>query len=169
MSRGVRALAALAGVVAFIVTGAAWLQSPHGITGDDAVRVAQRAFAAAGLGDAVVEPHPVPDDYDADGESSPTAVWKTVAALGEGKVELWLARSDGGSVFLDDRTDDGAAQLLTDQQFERLADYFDNPAAGRQASRNVAVTVAAALVALVAATLARDPFPTRRPSDEEPH
>ena len=161
-----RGLAALAGAVAFVVTAVAWTQGPKGISGDDAVSVAQRAFQAAGLTDAVVEPHAERGDYAADGERSPIAVWKTVADVQDGSVQLWLARSDGGSVFLDDRTDDGAAQLLTDEQFERLASFFDHPVSGRPAGRNMALTIAAALVALVAATLARDPF-ARRPAQQE--
>lgn len=161
----VRRLAALAGVVAFVVTAVAWLQAPRGISADDAVDVAQRAFVAAGLTDAVVEPHPERGDY-ASADHPTVAVWKTVAELGDGSVQLWLARADGASVFLDDRTDDGAAQLLTDEQFERLASFFDHPADDRSAGRNVALTIAAALVALVAVTLARDPFALASPQQE---
>lgn len=152
-----RALAILAGAIAFVVTAVAWLQTPHGMTADEAVQAAARALRSVGLADVVVEPHPTATDYSSSEGGSPIAVWKTVAEVGDGTVELWLARSDGQSVFLDDRTPDGHAQLLTDDQFGELARGFPNPAAERQVHRNLVITVAAALLAMVAVTLARDP------------
>lgn len=153
-----RPLAALAAVVAVAVTAVAWLQAPSDISGHEAVQAARAAFAAAGLADADVRPRAEPGDYSTGTGKAPIRVWKTFADLEGGTVELWLAQTDGESVFLDDRTPDGTSQLLTDVQFQELADHYENPALGRRVRRNLALTLAAALVALVAVTLARDPL-----------
>ena len=84
-------------------------------------------------------------------------MWKTEATLEAGTVDLWLAREDGEPVFLDDRTADGAAQLLTDAQFRQIGDHFENPALGRQVRRNLLVTLAAGLIVGVAAAARRRP------------
>lgn len=143
--------------MALVVTAVGWLQAPDGITGAEAITAARGAFVAAGLTDGVVRPQAEPGDYPAGPGRSPIPVWKTFADVGGGTVELWLARSDGESVFLDDRTPDGTAQLLSEAQFDVLADHYENPALGRQVRRDLALTAAAALVALVAATIAHDP------------
>lgn len=143
--------------MALVVTAVGWLQAPDSITGAEAVTAARGAFAAAGLGDGVVRPQAEPGDYPAGPGRSPIPVWRTFADVAGGTVELWLARSDGESVFLDDRTPDGTAQLLSDAQFEVLADHYENPALGRQVRRNLVLTAAAALVAFVAATIAHGP------------
>lgn len=151
------------------MTMVGWLEADPitPITPDEAVAIAERAFEAAGVRDAAVRPEAVPGRYSSPGDE-PVPVWKTFVDLDEGTVELWLARADGESVYLDDRTADGAGQLLTDRQFQALADHYENPALDRQRRRNVALTVAAALVVLVAATLARDPLAllTRHPTSE---
>jgi hypothetical protein len=138
--------ALLLGLVAVALTAVAWLQRPDHITAGEAVRAATGAFESAGLDDASVALRAVRDTYDAGGGDAPIEVWKTTATLEDGTVELWLARHDGEPVFLDDRTPDGAAQLLTDDQFRRIADHFENPALGRQLWRNVLVTLAAGLI-----------------------
>jgi hypothetical protein len=143
--------------VALVATAVGWLQAPDGITGAEAVTAARGAFAAAGLGDGVVRPQAEPGDYPTGSGRSPIPVWRTFADVAGGTVELWLARSDGESVFLDDRTPDGTAQLLSAEQFEVLADHYENPALGRQVRRNLVLTAAAALIAFVAATIAHDP------------
>lgn len=158
MTSLVRPLAALAGVVAVVVTAVGWLQTPGKITGREAVQTARHAFAAAGLADAEVRPRAEAGDYSVGTGKAPIEVWKTFAALEGGTVELWLAQADGESVFLDDRTPDGTSHLLTDAQFQELADHDENPALGRRVRRNLALTLAAALVALVAVTFARDPL-----------
>lgn len=167
----VRPVAAVAALVAVLVTAVGWLQSPDALTGDEAVVAAKEAFAAAGLDDAVVRPRPEPGDYSTGDDGPQVPVWKTFAELDEGTVELWLAKSDGESVFLDDRTPDGSSQLLSDAQFEQLADHYENPALGRQVRRNIVLTLAAALLALVGVTLAREPLallPAGRPDRSRP-
>jgi hypothetical protein len=157
-----RRLAALVGLVAIVVAGAAWLQQPEDITAPEAVRAATGAFEAAGLQDAAVALRAVPDTYDAGGDRDPIEVWRTSAEVDDGTVELWLAREDGEPVFLDDRNADGTAQLLTDEQFDAIGDHFENPALGRQIRRNLVLTLAAALVLALAVLLASND-PAHRP------
>jgi hypothetical protein len=151
-----RAAALLLGLVVIALTAAAWLQEPSRITAGEAVRAATGAFEAAGLQDASVALRAVPGTYDAGGESDTVKVWKTTAMLDEGNVELWLSREDGEPVYLDDRTPDGAAQLLTDAQFREIGDHFENPALGRQLRRNLLATLAAALILGVSVLLGVD-------------
>ena len=143
--------ALLIATVAILVTAVAWLQRPDDITAAEAVRAARGAFEAAGMTDATIDNRAVAGTYDDDGSRVP--VWKTSAELEDGTVGLWLSREDGESVFLDDRTPDGAAQLLTDAQFAAIGDHFENPALGRQVRRNLLVTVAAALLVFATAVL----------------
>lgn len=131
------------------VVAVGWLQSPDHITAPEAVAAAQSAYAAAGLNGAVVDPHPESGEYAGGSGHEPVAVWQTVAALDGGTVQLWLSRADGEAVFLDDRAPDGASQLLSDAQFQQLADHYENPAIGRQVRRNLLLTLGAVLVALV--------------------
>lgn len=145
-----RAVAAALALVALGVVTVAWLQSPDDLTRHDAVRVAEGAFDAAGVDGALVDPDAEAGRYVPGDDRRGIAVWKTSATVEGGTVQLWLARSDGESVFLDDRAPDGSSQLLTESQFRLLADHFENPAVDRQVRRNMVLTVAAAAVALVA-------------------
>lgn len=137
---------ALLGLAAILTAAVAWLQRPDDITAAEAVRAAEGAFEAAGLDGSLVDPDPVAGSYDAGEDQAPLGVWKTSATLEEGTVELWLSRDDGEPVFLDDRTPDGTAQILTDAQFRAIGDHVENPALGRQVRRNLVMTLAAALV-----------------------
>ena len=148
--------ALLLGLVAVGLTAAAWLQRPDHITAGEAVRAATGAFEAAGLQDASVALRAVPGSYDAGGDAAVVKVWKTRATIEDGTVELWLSREDGEPVYLDDRTADGAAQLLTDAQFRDIGNHFENPALGRQLRRNLLATVAAALILGVSVLLGVD-------------
>lgn len=141
-----KSAALLLGLTAVALTAVAWLQGPDHITSREAVQAAAGAFEAAGLEEASVSLRAVADTYDADGDRSPVEVWKTTANLEDGTVELWLSRKDGEPVFLDDRTSDGAAQLLTDAQFRQIGEHSENPALGRQLRRNLIVTLAGALI-----------------------
>jgi Flp pilus assembly protein TadB len=145
-----RRLALAVAVVAIAVAAAAWLEQPDDISAREAVRAATGAFEAAGLEDASVDLRAHADTYESrDGER--IRVWRTSAQVEEGPVELWLAREDGEPVYLDDRSPDGTAQLLTDEQFEAIGDHFENPALGRQVRRNLLLTLGAALVLAVIA------------------
>jgi hypothetical protein len=158
----VRLVAAALGLVGIGVVAVGWLQSPDHITAAEAVAAAESAYAAAGLRGAVVDPHPDAGEYAAVTGHEPIDVWETVATLDGGTVQLWLSRADGESVFLDDRAPDGGSQLLTDSQFQQLADHYENPAIGRQVRRNLVLTLAAALVMLVGLGLS---LVRRRPAE----
>lgn len=148
-----RIAAAALALVAVCAAAVAWLQNPDHITASEAVRAAERAFAAAGIRGAVVDPHPAAGVH-VDAGGGRVAVWITDAQLGGGTVQLWLARSDGASVYLDDRAPDGASHLVTKSQFERLDAFYENPAVARQVRRNIVLTLAAALLAAIAAGVA---------------
>lgn len=138
--------AAAFGLVAVAVVAIGWLQSPPDITGAEAVSAARGAFRAAGVDGARVDPHPRAGTYRPADDGAPLAVWRTSTRVRGGAVALWLAREDGEPVFLDDRSGDGATQLLSDSEFQALAAHFENPAAGRQIRRNLVLTLAAGLV-----------------------
>ena len=152
-----RSAALLIGLVAIALTAVGWLQRPDHITAGEAVRAATGAFRAAGLEDASVALRAVAGTYEPGDDQPPIQVWKTEAELEDGTVDLWLAREDGEPVFVDDRTSDGAAQLLTDAQFRKIGDHSENPALGRQVRRNLLVTLAAALILGIALMLGLDP------------
>lgn len=155
----------LLGVAVIVVTAAAWLQRPADLTRSEAVTAAEGAFAAAGLESAEVDPEPTRGTYDGS-VGDPIEVWQATGTLDDGTVELWLARTDGEPVYLDDRTPDGARQLLTDEQFDAIADHDDNPALDRQIRRNLLVTLAAAaIVAVLSVVLAVEHRPARAPEE----
>src|SRR3546814_1791254 len=71
----------------------------------------------------------------------------TVATLdGGGTISLWLAQDDGEPVFLDDRSPSGATQLLSEAQFDALADH-EPDVGGERLLRNIVLTVAAGFIA----------------------
>lgn len=149
-----RTLAALLlGLTAVAATGAAWLQQPGPITATEAVQAAQGAFEAAGFPRSVVERAAKAGRYEDGEDGAAIDVWKTSAELDDGTVELWVARADGEPVFLDDRTPDGVAQILTDAQFQDIADHADDPGLARQVRRNIFATLAAAGVVCLAVLL----------------
>jgi hypothetical protein len=148
-----RLIGAGLGLTAIAVVAVGWLQSPDHITAAEAVAAAESAYAAAGLRGAAVDHHPKAGEYVAETGRDHVAVWETVATLDGGTVHLWLSRADGESVFLDDRAPDGSSQLLSDAEFQQLADHYENPAIGRQVRRNLVLTAAAALVALLGVRL----------------
>src|SRR3546814_13608776 len=98
-----------------------WLQAPDPITADEAVEVATDALRSADV-DGRVAADASSGTYEPT-SGDPVEVWKTVATLdGGGTISLWLAQDDGEPVFLDDRSPSGATQLLSDAQFDELAD-----------------------------------------------
>jgi len=153
--------AAVLGAVAVGAVLVAWLQDPEPITAHEAAGVAAAAFAAAGVPDARVGAEPSRATYDPGGGDALIEVWRTVAEVDGGTIQLWLAREDAEPVFLDDRTPDGTAQLLTDAQFDALADVDDNPALDRRVRRNLVAALAGAGIVLLAAVLATQ---TREPA-----
>src|SRR3546814_14533742 len=99
-----------------------WLQAPDPITADEAVEVATDALRSADV-DGRVAADASSGTYEPT-SGDPVEVWKTVATLdGGGTISLWLAQDDGEPVFLDDRSPSGATQLLSEAQFDALADH----------------------------------------------
>ena len=146
-------VATVVGLVALGAAALGWLRSPDPLTAADAAELAADALTGAGVAGAVVGPEPAAGTYElASGEA--IRVWKAVATVEGGTILLWLAQEDGEPVFLDDRGPSGATQLLTEAQFQALADHDANPARDRQLRENVVVTVAAAALLVVAALLA---------------
>lgn len=143
--------AVVAALVVLVVTPLAWQRSPDPVTAEEAAELARDALAAADIPDASVGTEPSAGDYESEA-SDAVAVWQTVATVEGGTIRLWLSQEDGEPVFLDDRGPSGATQLLTDAQFEVLADVDENPARDRLLHQNRAATVAAA-AALVAAAM----------------
>lgn len=145
----------LAAVVAVGCTLGGWLQAPDELTASEAVDAAADAFGAAGLDDVDIDPDPVTGTYSPGGDDARVPVWLMSATYQGGTISLWIGRDDGEALYLDDRTPDGAAQLLTDEQVQAIADHDGSPAVARQVRRNLVVTVAAALVLALALRHAR--------------
>lgn len=148
-----KVLAGAVGLVALVVVTLGWLESPDRLTAAEAVRIAEHAYEAAGIDPVEVAPAPEAGVYITVDGTSTVPVWKTVATVEGGTIQLWLARADGESVFLDDRSADGTRQLLTDEQFSGLAEHYENPAVSRQIRRNLLLTVASGLIVLLAVRL----------------
>jgi hypothetical protein len=158
-------------VVAIGATLLGWLQAPDELTATEAVRTARSAYAAAELDDVEVEVEAVSGTYNPGGGDERVPVWLTSATLDGGSIALWLARADGEAVYLDDRTPDGAGQLLTEDQVQAIGDHDGSPAVDRQVRRNLVLTAAAALILVVAASHARSaarplPIPIANPAKE---
>lgn len=163
-----RIVAASLGAVALASVAIGWLQYPSDITAAEARAVATGAFEAAGV-EAVIDPEPTLGFFTAAGDDERVRVWRTSAEIDGGTVELWIQRSDGLAVFIDARTPDGSKELLTQDQFDSIERFADNPAEGRQIRRNFALTAAAALImvttirVLDASTRLSSWRPARRP------
>jgi hypothetical protein len=160
---GVRALGALGCVV--VALGAllgAWLSDPPPLEPDDARDVAQRALGGIGLSEVEVGEQVDRRAHEPSSGGEPVETWRTVSTAEGGTVELWVAVADGAAVYLLDRNVDGTAQLLTDEQFEALREVSISPPADEHRRRNVAATVAAALIVGVGLGLAaHERSPTR--------
>lgn len=135
-------------LVAVACTAVAWLRPAEELTAGDAVEVARSALAAGGV-EAVVDPDPGAGTYTtSDGQD--VEVWKVRADVDEGLVAIWVARDDGQPVFLDDRAPGGECQVLSDAAVAAIGDHRDNPAFDRHLRANLAVTIAAVVLAAVA-------------------
>jgi hypothetical protein len=147
------AAAACLAVVAIAAVGLAWLQDVPEISAHDAVRAAEHAFQRAGL-DATVEGDPVRAVY-ASRSHDPVDVWAVQATVQTGSgstepVQLRLARAGAQPVSIDDRSLDGSAYVLSDDEYATVAGNVDDPARARTVRRNIVLTIAAALVVALA-------------------
>jgi len=151
MRRVLVACAAAVVVAALASVGAAWAREPEPVSEERALDLAAEAFASAGV-DAAVGRGADRGTYEAD-DGSAVEVWQTTATVDERDVVLWVSRERGEPVYLDDRGDSGAVQVLTDDQFEALAAFDPTTPDDELRRENLAVTVAASVVALAAASL----------------
>ena len=149
----------MAVVAAVASAGWAWLRPVPELTAADAVAVADDALAAGGV-DAIVDPAPGSGTYTTSAGQD-VDVWKVLAEVDGDLVAVWVARDDGQPVFLDDRAPGGAGQVLSESAVSAIGDHRDNPARDRFVRRNLAVTVAALLLAAVGVQAAAH-LPTRR-------
>jgi hypothetical protein len=152
-----RGTALLVGGTAIACVLVGWLQDPGPLGAAEAVVAARSAFDRAGL-DASIDGDAQPGVYEPVSGGGPVAVYRTSADLQGVTVVLYLRRSDAVPVYLDDRSADGGAQLLTEAQFSRLVSGVENPRRHDLLVRNLLLTLAAAAILGVAVlTLALDP------------
>ncbi len=137
-------VAAAAAVVAIASVAAGWLDDAPDLTAADAVDATQDAFDAAGL-DASVDTDPVRATYDSRTHDR-VEVWSVLATVRDEPVELQIARSGAHPMFIDDRTLDHTAFVLSRVEYEAVAGHVDDPALARTVRRNIALTFAAVLV-----------------------
>ncbi len=143
-------VAAAAAVVAVGSVAAGWLEEAPELTAADAVEATQAAFDDAGL-DASVQTDPVRATYESRARE-PVAVWSVLVTVREEPVQLQIARSGARPIAIDDRTLDGSAYVLSELEYESVADHVDDPALARTVRRNIVLTLAA--VAVVALAIA---------------
>lgn len=138
---------AVAGVALLV----AWLSDPPALDAGDARAVAENSLRRIGFEDVSVAAKVDRREHRPAAGGAPIDAWRTRSTVEGGTVELWVAVRDGAAVFLLDRSADGTEQLLTDEQFEQLRTISVRPPADRMRTRNIAGTVAAAGIAVVAA------------------
>ena len=146
--RGRAVAAASLAAVAIATTAVAWWQAVPHLSADDAVTAAEAALADTGL-EADVDPEPVHTTYSS-GSRDPIEVWEVQATVRAEAIELQLAVAGAHPVAIDDLAGDGASFVLSDQEYEELADNVEDPARERAIRRNIWFTVAAALAVTVA-------------------
>jgi hypothetical protein len=138
--------------VAVLVVGVGWQEDVPELTASDAVDATEDALRGAGL-EATVEPDPVPTVY-ASLTRDAVEVWSVQATVRAEPIELQLARAGAQPVALDDRTLDGTAYVLSDDEYQTVVSKVDDPARQRVIRRNVLLTLAGALVIALALALA---------------
>jgi len=138
------ALGAVAAVLALGVVAVAWLQDVPKITASDAVDATEAALEEAGL-EAEVEPEPQRTTY-ASRTRDPIDVWAVRVTVRSEPIELQLALAGAHPVVIDDRAADGSRYVLSEIEYEAIADNVEDPAWTRRLERNIWLTIAAALV-----------------------
>lgn len=133
---------------------AAWFTPQPLLEADDARSVALGALEDVGFdgtvaGDPELISH-TPDDGDA------VAAWAVFVEVDDDTVELRVQESAGQLVYVDDRIGpDDIDRLLTDDEFEQIGDYRDDAVFRDWVARNVAASVAAALIAVCGFVIAK--------------
>ena len=135
-------------VVAIGSVAAGWLADAPDLTADDAVDVTEDAFEGAGL-DASVDTEPMRTIYES-GTRQPVDVWSVLVRVRDEPVEVQIARSGARPMFIDDRTVDRTAYVLSEPEYESVFSHVDDPTRDRVIRRNIALTLAAVLVVALA-------------------
>ena len=133
---------------------AAWFTPQPPLETDDAESVALGALDDVGFsGEVSGEPELISHTPDS---GDPVAAWAVFVDVDDDTIELRVQESAGQLVYVDDRigTDD-ADRLLTDDEFEQIGDYRDDAVFRDWVDRNVAGTVAAALIAVSGFVIAK--------------
>lgn len=133
---------------------AAWFTPQPLLEVEDAESVAVGALDDVGFaGNVTGSPELIshtPDDGD------PVAAWAVFVEVDDDTVELRVQESAGQLVYVDDRIgDDDTDRLLTDDEFAQIGDYRDDAVFRGWVERNIAATVAAALIALSGFVIAK--------------
>ena len=136
------------------LSGWGWVGDPAPLDRAAARSAVRSAYEDAGLAAVVGEPTRGVHDL---GDGRSVEVWKTTAELPAGNIELWIRVVDGQAVYLDDRSSDGTASLLADEDVEAIEADLEGLPWERHVRRNVPLTVGAALVALLGARFATMP------------
>lgn len=133
---------------------ASWFTARPDLDEQDAIDTAVGALAAAGFEGEVTEPvvrsgH-VPDGAD------PLDVWVVFVDVGDDRIETRVLTDAGQLVYVDDRIGpDRTERLLSDDEFDAVADHRNDATSDEWVGRNAAATVAAALVAGVCFVIAK--------------
>ena len=133
---------------------AAWFTPQPLLEADDAATVAVGALEDVGFEGTVAGTPELTSHTPDDGD--PVAAWTVFVDVDDDTVELRVQESAGQLVYVDDRIGaDDTERLLTDDQFARIGDYRDDAVFRDWVARNVAATVAAALIAVSGFVIAK--------------
>ena len=147
--------------VALGVVGAAWFTPRPDLDAGQAADAAVGALASVGFDATVTKPVTRTTHDTADGQQ--VAVWDVFADVDGEEIETQVRVDEGQLVYLDDRIGaDRSDRLLSDDQFAAIADYRDRVTLDDWIGRNVAASVAGALVALLAFVVAKRSDPLWR-------
>ncbi len=144
-------------VLVFVALGAAvasWFTPRPDLDAADAVDTAVGAFAEIGL--EVSPGAPIERMQHSPAAGDPVAVWAVPVDVDGDEIETRVLVDSGQLVYVDDRVGpDRQERLLTDDQFRAIAEYRNDVTLADWVTRNLAATVAAAIVALVGFVVAK--------------
>lgn len=136
-------------VAVFVAVGAAaisWLTPRPDLDAADAEATALGALAEVGVEGTVEEPVERSRHATADGDE--LDVWVVYVEVGEETVETRVLVDAGQLVYVDDRIGpDRQERLLSDDDFDTVADYRREATLGEWVAANVGAMIAAAFVA----------------------
>lgn len=160
----------LSWVLVFATVGAvaaSWFTPQPGLDADDAADVAVDALDSVGVDGRVTDEPELGTHQPSDGDR--IDAWIVPVRVRGEEIEVRVRENVGRLVYVDDRIGpDRTERLLTDEQFDGLAEHRSEPARDGWIRRNGFGTVAGVLVAVTAFAIARrsDPlWPTEPPAE----